>query len=512
MYPVNDRLPEELLAEILVFWASIDEDGAWMASVVCKYWRRIVLSCPKAWTNVSLIFKSDPPKEPKEWCIEEDDLERAASPRGRPRPLPLWFERSGDLLLSVHLYAEVTFPDLNLALGKRLGDLMLGFGRVRHLNIDIDSVHMIEAMCNLFSRHLPILQSLYLNNRCDRKRHRYGSHLPSSFDLTEFWPSFDRSRELRTIVLRGCAIPAPHTRSPLAELITTLDTDTVTLNPNGTLVMTSVCTNLTTLRLHPGQWFPSSRPTPPALRTPLHSLTSLSLGNLDAVDATHFLREFNTPNLLHLSLGGTGDSQFISRIQEGAKTYDLYSDMGNAFKAFVTRSPRIRELCLSKTFFPDRHLVEVLRQLDDLQELRCKKTYVGTPLFRALSKLVTPPEGPNKRLICPQLQRLKFVSCSLIQVDQLVSLLRARNSPEISQVPIRKLTLKLCDNIYEEEASKIKAANPEIMLWFKPPVIDDIDKMDDEEEEEEVIDDICPESSSSRVRFAQWVELDGSGA
>ncbi|KAK7695086.1 hypothetical protein QCA50_002276 [Cerrena zonata] len=506
---INTRIPEELLAEFLIFWASVDEDGPWMASAVCKYWRRVVLSNPKAWNKISLIFKSGPSKVPEEWCIEEDDLERAASPRARPRPLPLWLERSGNLPLSIHLYMEFTYPKLNDEFGKRLGDLMLLLGRARHLKIDADSDHLLETICNLFAGRLPKLHTIWLNSRGDRRLY-VSRWLPDEpQDLTVFWSTFDGSQNLRSIVSRGLKIPAPPTHSPIMQLITDFDTDVPFLTSE-----VSNYPNLTTLRLHsgPAQWSTPNGQTP-ALRIPLHSLTTLSLGNINAVAAAYLLQEFDTPNLLCFTLGGNGDPLFINQIREGAKTYDLYSDMGNSFKAFATRSPKIRELHLTHTLFPDRYLIEVLRQLDDLQELHFTKTYVGTPVLRALARLPPATESRKKQFICPRLQRLKFVGCNLVKVDQLIPLIRARNTSQTGSVPIRKLTLNFCEDVHEEGMERIRAVSRGLVLRFKPPVdVEEVDEEEDEEAEAMNEGDSQGLTSISRVRFAHQVELDDNEA
>lgn len=68
--PTPNTLPVELLADIFLRWESIDKDGPWTASEVCKHWRHVVLGCPRVWCNVTYELRMiSPPKSP--WHLRD---------------------------------------------------------------------------------------------------------------------------------------------------------------------------------------------------------------------------------------------------------------------------------------------------------------------------------------------------------------------------------------------------------------------------------------------------------
>ena len=99
-FPIDD-LPEELLAEIFVWWADIDKDAPWMATLVSRQWHSTVLSCPRAWNKIHVCLTHPEEKEDPEWCVEEEDND----PHRQRRPLRLWFARArdADLYVSVEI-------------------------------------------------------------------------------------------------------------------------------------------------------------------------------------------------------------------------------------------------------------------------------------------------------------------------------------------------------------------------------------------------------------------------
>ena len=323
-------------------------------------------------------------------------------------------------------------------------------------------------------------------------------------NFDHFWDCFGHFREMRQIVLRGCTISAPPASSPLAKLITHHDTDRVPMSRDHVLILPSICTGLTTLRLDPPSW-PSL---PEGASISLLSLHTLSLSNASAHAATRLLQVFDAPGLTSFSLDSGGDGHIESRIQGGAKTYDLYSNMGSAFKNFVTRSSKIHKLRLANTFFPDRHLNEVLQLLGDLQRLSFVGTYTGTPLLRALAR-------SHPQFLCPRLQRLKFVRCNLVQVEQIKPLLCARNASQTASSVLR-LTLSHCEEIREEELGTLEFASPRTVIQFTPFVaVEEVDEENEVEEDQvevmvqDGVDLLTPSfQSCARVRFAKPTEID----
>ena len=504
-----NRIPEELFYEVLVFWASIDKEAPWMASMVCKYWRHVIISCPKAWTNISLFLKYIPPPAPQQWCVEEDDLERAASPRGKPRPYDVWLQRSANLPLTVSVFANVLHPDANKELTRWMGALGSASPRIHHLKIDMDSVHFIAVICDIFGRGLTKLQSIWLTCRPENEWRFVagmfgGDHLMDYPNFDQFWDCFSNLCDVRQIVLRGCTISAPPVSSPLAKLITHYDTNGVLMSPDHVLTLPTVCTGLTTLRLDPLLW----PPLPERLSISLLSLHTLTLCNADMNTATHLLQVFDAPNLTRFSLDSGGEISIKGSIGGGTKTYDLYSNMGSAFKDFVTRSSKIRKLHLANTFFPDRHLTEVVQHLDHLQRLSFEGTCTGTPFLRALAR-------SYPRFLCPRLQHLKFVHCSLVQMEHIKPLLCARDASQTA-TSILRLTLNHCEEIRGERLGVLKVASPRTAVQFTPSVaVEEVDEEDEVEEEQvevmvqDGVDVLTPSfQSCPRVRFAKPTEID----
>ncbi|CAL1694608.1 unnamed protein product [Somion occarium] len=498
---INERLPEELLADILLRWSFIDEDGAWMASAVCKHWRRVILSCPQAWAKVSLTFKPEVAKVPEEWCIEEDDLDRAASPREKQRPLARWLQRSAGVPLFLRIHVEVLAPGLYDKMANLLPHIMSHLDRVVELEINSDSSIFTSSILVLFSSHLFRLRRISLHFVRSR---RLVILLPEGedFGLPDFWTLFSACRELHAITVRGCGLPVPANPTPIPQQLTYLDIQQVAPDHQGIMCLPLLCKNLTVLHIHSISPFCSD--TPPNMRISLPNLTTLSLLNMGTSDLAYLLRDIDAPRLSRLSLSGFGESEWRVEIEEGAKTYELFAGMGEAFEAFIMRCPEIRELHISDTLFPDRHLLAVLQHLNNLRELHLQRTFVGAPALRALTRVHPAEEVAGKKILCPQLWRLKFVHCDFVSAEYLARLVQSRNSISSATSPIRKLTLNYCRSILEKDAQTIRNASSSAMnIRFKAAAIVNVEEDAHEVEIEEGNQGL---PLPPRVTFANFIE------
>ena len=64
------KLPYDVLSEIALVSSLVQENGAWLFSGVCRAWREIVLSTPRAWTNIDLRFNHSCSRHYLPWCTD----------------------------------------------------------------------------------------------------------------------------------------------------------------------------------------------------------------------------------------------------------------------------------------------------------------------------------------------------------------------------------------------------------------------------------------------------------
>ena len=64
------KLPYDVLSEIALVFSLVQENGAWPFSAVCRAWREIVLSTPRAWTNIDLRVNHSCSRRDNTWCTD----------------------------------------------------------------------------------------------------------------------------------------------------------------------------------------------------------------------------------------------------------------------------------------------------------------------------------------------------------------------------------------------------------------------------------------------------------
>ncbi|EKM48378.1 uncharacterized protein PHACADRAFT_266398, partial [Phanerochaete carnosa HHB-10118-sp] len=204
--PSINHLPIELLSSILVLWSVVDEDAPWMASCVCHEWRRIVLACPMAWSNVSLILKGphEPTLEDRAWCIEEEDVEAALSPRDKRRPLDLWFARSCNADLALTILVEQTHPHIEFRIEECIRILECHVNRLRFFSLQVESVYLAESLFSILPR-----MDLHTLELCIQEtslpRSFRGTHLSAEgYSVPTLWDSVCGARHIE---VHGCTPP-----------------------------------------------------------------------------------------------------------------------------------------------------------------------------------------------------------------------------------------------------------------------------------------------------------------
>lgn len=473
---MND-LPEDLLEDILVYWASQDEDAVWMACAVSKQWRRIVLGCPEAWSKiyVSLLPKQLVEEVDPEWCIEEDYLQWLASPRERPRPLALWAERAGDLTLTLSMRVGCTTPQIEEKLSGVLRAMKGHFSRCRHLVLTTDSSVFTDAVMAMLAQATTTWETI----RVERESRLSGRDTASMSHeyypvLSNIWKSLSPLSNLHTLSFSQCFPGLQEDNLVVISLLSKLAIEHVDCEPGHILHILSECTNLTDLRLSLRMKPPNTQhlaaeesddaliPTPlPEYRLSLPSLTHLSLHKMTTEVCKVYLRYLHAPNLAHFALRNRGLMEIDSRIEQGEKTYDIMAPYGDEVLAFVSQTPNLRSFHIADSPLPDRHLLRVLGEMRGLVELELSLMDVGTLVFRRLARASSLSGSKEANsVLCPSLQRLRVIGCDFVSGSHLLDVIRARNSRRSSTVAISFLEVGNCSQVSSEDALELRHAGP----------------------------------------------------
>ena len=158
-----DRLPPEVLALALTFRES--ERDLISATVVCKYWRRTLVSTPTLWNKII--------------CSEWEDP-RIIAPR-----VQAYLERSGSIPIDVQIHARAFQP------------LSSHTERFSSLRMFLDYPSGLDEIAQHFSKPTPILETISLHLRDWNQRTRV---LPSTFFKAVL-------SSVRTLTLCGAILP-----------------------------------------------------------------------------------------------------------------------------------------------------------------------------------------------------------------------------------------------------------------------------------------------------------------
>lgn len=500
--PATPHLPVELLEEVFVAWALIDEFGPWTASLVCLQWRHIVLRCPAAWSFLRVtclpFVKDRAPEEDGEngpdhadenAQDDEDDAEdsngqgsdqdgdgedededeededededeetheeeEVASLLKSPHFLELWVQRSKNAPLSVFINAYMSAHLGPLRVVQVFSILRPHTQRIRQLTLETDDKEYAEKLLKAI---LDRVQGLRLDGlsvfvtphpRLPRVLQAY-AYQSFTGSLVLFVEQL-KSLSVKKIACRGCLPPI---RGDLEDNVYELGFGKLSILPATLIQLLANHRYLRVLKLHRLWHFPDTDEHANRIGLPL--LHTFYVERVDTFYCGMLLSSLDMPNLLTLVVNNTN---IVEDINSGNKTYETMAAFGQAFVDFVRRSSRITTLHITSSPLPDRYLLAALRNASHLTSLRLESTFVGTPALRGLT-----PVLPSKYSVvvrppvpCPNLQLLAFIRCDLVDGEQLYHLIRARNHADSSTSCITHIHVEQCESITEAWISKFR--------------------------------------------------------
>ncbi|TCD71154.1 hypothetical protein EIP91_012102 [Steccherinum ochraceum] len=481
---VND-LPYELLSSIILCWTEVDEEAAWMASMVSQQWRRIVLDCPSAWSkiHISLLPKSAQEEHDPEWCIEEDYLEWLTSPRGKARPLHLWAQRAGDTIITLSIRAASTVPYVDQKIVDIAKELMGLAVKLRHLKITSESSSFLDGVVPMFCTISRTWQTVDLT--LDPSVVRTTMH----HDVGEFrarlediWKTLQPAEDLRKLSFRRCLPTLQGDFLAASSRLTHLTIHDADGDHAHMLQVLSKCGNLISLNLSfrplPATSIkldhfdidpdpPTTAPTPfPDFPIILPSLIDISFDKMATDTCGHYLQWLSTPSLRHFAMQNLGLAEIEHRIASDEKTYEIMAPFGDSMTAFMQRVTCLQTMQIVNSPLPDRQMLQVLSHLSDLQELSLGEMNVGGLLLRGLGR-VHAGTKPNAPLVtCRELKILKLVDCDFVTGTQLVELVRRRSCKEAEIVPLQRLDVEACVQVLRNDLDVLYHDHPLLALRY----------------------------------------------
>ncbi|KAI0348249.1 hypothetical protein BDW22DRAFT_1424441 [Trametopsis cervina] len=443
-----NRLPHEILSQIFVMWAHDDEDGPWMAAAVCGYWRKVVLATSQAWGRITLRLEPAKEMDP-EWCIEEEDLEMAASPRNKRRPLGLWLERADGAELSLHLTINPLCPGLEEEIWSIMNGIKERTQCLRRITLLVESVFLTETILEIISVQMPECRLQHLEIVLSEKRvpvELRDLHSEGRL-ITRFW---DFAPPAETLVFRGCVPPSGQSSS--ASHVHTLVVEDVER-----AVPLHMFPNIRHLEMKSVQIIRLSSPDPP----PFQFLETLSIHSMSTVHCALWMTKLKAPNLTHLSIGNYGKQELHDLWSKDpeSKWADIMHEFGSAFTCFVRNSPSVGSLHLRRSPIDDIHFLEILEELPGLHELSIDTLLIGTPAMRGLTP-GPPGKSKGRRVLCPRLQHLHIENCASIQKTSLLRLLEARYKERNRCAPIERLTIADCEGLEGIDTEVLSLVDP----------------------------------------------------
>lgn len=448
--PAVNALPIELLGHIFSILAYIDDDGPWMASMVCKHWRRVILQSPRAWSNISLLLKNFPnPTEDQTWCIEED---AEVPPRGARRPFDLWLSRSGDTPISLLVVVEDNYPWIAIDVVECFHKLEPCTHRIRNITLHVESTCLADCMIPM----LPPMKLDHLEVKISNARiprlWRGVMYPPEGPFLTNFWW---KDHTANNAVFDGC----------FPQVVDALGASRLSFNNlplhHGTLAkMLKLEQNLNTLEFSTIVTFSANFGDGPAIESvTLPALRNLSVQRAAMDWCASLFDWLHAPALESLTISNFGLAELRWRMATlpMLKSFEAVGDIGGAFVEFTERTPGITSLNVAHSGLHDRYIASGMRNLRHLREFRTQETVVGAYVLRALDvDLPKVDRNRSKPPVCPKLERLHFSRCEMLKGDDLVSVVRRRAThPSVS--PIREVVLDECPEVTDTHVEQLRS-------------------------------------------------------
>ena len=435
LFPIND-LPLELITEIFIAWAYVDEDGPWTAATTCHFWRTIALASGQVWSSIALrMGYVEAPMYP-----DDEDTE---APR---RPLGLWIERSRTAPLSVHIQAHSTFPRFFMALYKALALLKQHSPRIQRLTLDVEGDTAVETILEILFRDSPGCRLHYLEVSMLHSRLAISqtiSYLASllQFRISHFW---EHVPQADVLTFKDC-IPlqiAPSNSYPVYELkLDGAPLDNYDLLENLKRLPSLKMLNLRRLP------YASRKPSPNRLN--MCHLVDLSLHASNTTSCSQLLDRLELPNLTSLSIGNYGivELRGLWKQHEDQRWFDIMEPFGTVVEEFARRAPSLRFLRLHRCPVDDRHFLRILQAIPNLQELHLEFMLTSTPALRGLTP--HPRRTGINTVLCPRLRRMHIWDCEYIERARLLDLLRSRCDVTTRCSPVEELSISWSENLEE---------------------------------------------------------------
>lgn len=493
--PIN-ALPVEVLSYIITLWAFIDKDGPWSASSLCKHWRGVVLESPLAWSNITYELRMIDPI-PSVWCpyareqsqdadyvpVEGSEQDRETITTAvckKRRPFLLWLQRTGEANFSLNIFIENRYPLMETRLFDACYALQSHLPRLRWLAISTEEeflartiLEMIDLYASRMEGGAMNLQDVRITTRGERLRKQnpqFTSDLRGPI-IDNPWPSWDTFdvNVSRSLVFEGRAYQLhklvrntkkfdPATLCHLTLRDMSFDGETLAF----TLEHFENLQTLKLQKIYSGEWRVGRNQAPlPDVWTQvvLPRLTDLTLYFVDPRLCIELLSATRTPSLTHFSLHNRDFDCLERELKRGMTPHDAMADLGVALARFAESGPNVTAFHLSRSPVHDRHLLEILALWRGLHELTLVDLFIGPPFMRGFAASPVGSMPPTVSL-CPTLQVLRLEKCDLVPGDELVLLVRSRNSPRSSTLPLDSLDVICCENIAPSHISQLRRFDP----------------------------------------------------
>lgn len=451
---VSNSLPNELLAQIFIHWADIDEDGAWMASCVSQRWRRVVLSCSEVWCRVWVNLKPPAEEEDESWCVEEEFDHY----RGKRRPMDLWLERSGAAELFLIFQVGAIAP-VGWAINDMLTILAPHTSRFREVTLRVDFCLLADALLELLWEHAPAL--IHINIICPTK-----IITDDKRTMDSLWTALDKAKSVRSLTCRGSLPPKVNeTLQPSMLRILVLEdvTAPITHFRDG-LEACQFLEQLFIRRVALGNTRFMPLP-PPKIVT----LPALSLLHLEDCSEKKIMNLLDTPNLRALRAQNLVPYGTLSNHLDldGMRGVNAAMErVGGNLAAFIRRNGfELNTLYLNCSSIPDASLLQLLTSNRSLRHLHLIDSFVGETFTLGLAQNMQDTDKP----VCPVLESIILESCLLLSGKMVIDLIRSRNS---GPSPITSLTIGRCTMVNAAHIQILRTIDPERLRVNVVPEID----------------------------------------
>ncbi|KAJ7651576.1 hypothetical protein DFH06DRAFT_1331528 [Mycena polygramma] len=404
----------QILSEIFVRWAHVDDDAPWKASTVCRLWRSAVLSTPEAWSRVTVLFpvaqmkqrKKAPRKGPnvkkapweeesdsqsstsdaeseKAHSDEEDDEEDSDEHNYPLRPLTLWLSRAGKFELFVHMNIGIA-PRTDL-IYEAFHLLSPHFQKLKEFYLVVESsILSLDQVLNMFTKPMPVLEHLSLSTVVPRID--LDGRNSERLTVMEFWNFLRQTSRLRSLTLSKCLRLGPMP-TPLVGRHRHLAIQTLTLDDAHTLALNTLLKMIEPFLGLETLIFTSNIDCLTTLTTSDYPITLPALTSLTVGDEIYMLASLTLPKLQTLIL----DKKMPKDGRQGL--LGLLSDL-------FERGTDLRSLTISFAPLPDHKFSQILRHIPTLVALELRHCSVQ------MQSLIQTTSGINP--LCPRLQDLRL--------------------------------------------------------------------------------------------------------